>query len=54
MYDRHVTWQDSIEFAHQHEIKPKTVVFEGIDRAPEAYTAMNNGEYRVVIRVATD
>eukprot|EP00904_Undaria_pinnatifida_P009051 jgi/Undpi1/5276/HiC_scaffold_2.g00557.m1 len=46
--------QDTIEFAHIHGIKPKTVVYEGIDNAPEAYKAMRNGDYRVVIRVATE
>lgn len=51
---RCVTSQDTIEFSHQHGIKPKTVVFEGVDRAPEAYAAMRNGDYRVVIKVATD
>lgn len=46
--------QDTIAFAHQHNIKPKTIVFEGIDKAPEAYAAMRNGDYRVVLKVATD
>ena len=46
--------QDTIEFAHLHGIKPKTIVFEGIESAPEAYMAMRNGDYRVVIKVAND
>lgn len=50
----YVVSQDTIEFAHQHNIKPKTIVFEGIDKAPEAYAAMRNGDYRVVLKVATD
>lgn len=50
----YVISQDTIEFAHQHNIKPKTIVFEGIDKAPEAYAAMRNGDYRVVLKVATD
>lgn len=41
-----------MEFAHAHKIESKLVVFEGIDKAPEAYEAMRQGEYRVVIKVA--
>ena len=43
-----------MEFAHAHKIVPKTVVFEGIDKAPEAYAAMRQGVYRVVIKVADE
>lgn len=46
--------QDTIEFAHHHKIKPKTIVFEGIDKAPEAYAAMRKGYYRVVMKIASD
>lgn len=40
-----------MEFAHAQKIKCKTVVFDGIDKAPEAYAAMRKGEYRVVIKM---
>lgn len=43
-----------MEFAHQHKIEPKTVVFDGVSKAPEAYAAMRSGQYRVVIKVASD
>lgn len=43
-----------MEFAHRHGIVSKTIVFDGIDKAPEAYDAMRRGEYRVVIKVASD
>lgn len=46
--------QDAMEFAHSHNISAKTVVFEGIDKAPEAYTAMRQGVYRVVIKIADE
>lgn len=46
--------QDTMEFAQRHGIVPRTVVFDGIDKAPEAYEAMRSGLYRVVIRVASD
>lgn len=43
-----------MEFAHFHKIGSKTVVFDGIEKAPEAYAAMRKGVYRVVIRVADE
>lgn len=43
-----------MEFAHRHGIKTKTVVFHGIDKAPEAYDAMMKGESRVVIKIADE
>lgn len=43
--------QDAMEFAHMHRIKPSKVVFEGIEKAPEAYAAMRKGAYRVVIKM---
>ena len=43
-----------MEFAHLHGITAKTVVFEGVDEAPQAFAAMRRGEYRVVIKVATE
>lgn len=43
--------QDAMEFAQRHGIKPTTVVFEGVEKAPEAYAAMRKGEYRVVIKM---
>ena len=43
-----------MEFAHHHGIVPKLVVFEGIDKAPEAYAAMMKGEYRVVLKIADE
>lgn len=43
-----------MEFAQLHGIAPKTVVFDGIENAPEAYAAMRKGEYRVVVRVASE
>ena len=43
-----------MEFAHLHGITPKTVVFNGIDKAPEAYDAMIKGEYRVVVKIADE
>ena len=43
-----------MEFAHLHGIAPKTVVFNGIDKAPEAYDAMIKGEYRVVVKIADE
>ena len=46
--------QDTMEFAHHHDIVPKLVVFEGIDKAPEAYAAMMKGEYRVVLKIADE
>eukprot|EP00903_Cladosiphon_okamuranus_P011987 g11256.t1 len=46
--------QDAMEFAHFHKIGSKTVVFEGIDKAPQAYAAMRQGVYRVVIKVADE
>lgn len=43
-----------MEFAQANNIRSKTVVFDGIDKAPEAYTAMRQGEYRVVIKIADE
>lgn len=43
-----------MEFAHAKNIQSKTVVFDGIDKAPEAYAAMRQGEYRVVIKIADE
>lgn len=43
-----------MEFAHSHNISAKTVVFEGIDKAPEAYAAMRQGVNRVVIKIADE
>lgn len=39
-------------FAHLHGIAPKTIVFEGLDTAPEAYAAMRKGEFRVVVKIS--
>lgn len=41
-----------MEFAHAHNIKSKIVLFEEVDKAPEAFAAMMEGEYRVVIKMA--
>jgi len=46
--------QDAMEFAHIHKINSKLVVFDGIDKAPEAYAAMRRGAYRVVIKMADE
>ncbi|CAN0156641.1 unnamed protein product [Ascophyllum nodosum] len=46
--------QDALEFAHLNGIEPRTVVFDGVDKAPEAYAAMIRGEYRVVLKIAHD
>lgn len=46
--------QDALEFAKLHGIVPKTMVFNGIDKAPEAYSAMMKGEHRVVIKIADE
>ena len=43
-----------MEFAHLHGITAKTVVFEGIDEAPQPFAAMLREEYRVVIMVAAE
>ncbi|CAM9519849.1 unnamed protein product, partial [Sphacelaria rigidula] len=43
--------QDAMEFAHKHGIKPSKVMFDGIEKAPDAYAAMRRGEYRVVIKL---
>lgn len=43
-----------MEFANATGIKPKTVVFDGIDKAPAAYAAMRKGEFRVVIKIASE
>ena len=43
-----------MEFAHLHGIVPKTVVFNGIDKIPEAYGAMIKGEHRVVVKIADE
>lgn len=46
--------KDAMEFAQAKGIRSKTVVFDGIDKAPEAYTAMRQGEFRVVIKIADE
>lgn len=43
-----------MEFAQTHNIRSKTVVFDGVDKAPQAFAAMKDGEYRVVIKVADE
>ncbi|CAM9452463.1 unnamed protein product [Sphacelaria rigidula] len=43
--------QDALEFAHKHGIKPTKVIFDGIEKAPDAYAAMRKGEFRVVIKM---
>lgn len=48
------TQQDALEFAQQHGIAPKTIVFEGIDSAPDAYAAMRKGDFRVVIKLSSE
>lgn len=46
--------QDAMEFAQAHNIRSKIVLFDGIDKAPEAFAAMKDGEYRVVIKVSDE
>ncbi|CAM9269476.1 unnamed protein product [Ectocarpus sp. 13 AM-2016] len=46
--------QDAMEFAQAKGVRCKLAVFDGIDKAPEAYAAMRAGEYRVVIKVADE
>lgn len=43
-----------MEFAQAHNIRSKVVLFDGVDKAPDAFAAMKQGEYRVVIKMADE
>lgn len=53
-YSTRFLLQDALEFAHAHGIVPRMTIFEGVEKAPDAYKAMRDGEYKVVIRMACE